>query len=465
MAVDNTLLMREVDDIRDNGLGNSGWRIDCQIIVKETTWIKPHKVEYEALNRDYASKEQFSDRRMIQFMMQQGDFQYDIIPNRDNLMVEVVYVPLQYNSSAPDTTRKSEVKRYRAVLMSKFNNALTNKNAQTSSRESLNQLSMMSVSMQLIDEAAFRINMMSYGNGLRQCTTMMAVQEVLASTMGDVGTQDIKRVKGINFQDGFNTEIRTVMDFPDGIMLKDVPHYIHEEEGGIYPTGFGRYLQDQHWYIYPLYDSTRYKKNTKVLKLINVPNDRYQGAERTYKIDEQHVTVLATGDASSLDNGLADNLKQGNGLRFGDVTKMLGAFGTAKDNKTLIDRASNIFEVSTGLLESGMNNVRWAYDRATSNPFKHYSEMARRRGMFLKLQWYHGDSDLLYPGMPVKFMTINDNNVETYNGVLLGVDEQRGQGDSNVEATSHVGIVTLGVFINRKEGDPEIIDPDAPRTN
>ncbi|MNQ74287.1 hypothetical protein D3C85_890420 [compost metagenome] len=62
-------------------------------------------------------------------------------------------------------------------------------------------------------------------------------------------------------------------------------------------------------------------------------------------------------------------------------------------------------------------------------------------------------------------MTINDNNVETYNGVLLGVDEQRGQGDSNVEVTSHVGIVTLGVFINRKEGDPVIIDPDAPRTN
>jgi len=465
MSVDNTLLMREVDDIRDNGEGNSGWRIDCQLIANETQWIKPFKVEYESLTRDYASKEQFSDRRMIQFLMNQGDFQYDVVPNRDNLQCEVVYVPLKYNSNAMDTTRKSEVKRYRAVLMTQFNNAITNKDSQVNSRESLNQLGMMSVAVQLIGEDAFRVNMMSYGNGLRQVQPMQAIQEVLASTLGDVSTQDNKRVKGINFLDGYNTEIRTVMDFPDGIMLKDVPHYIHEEEGGVYPTGFGRYLQDQYWYIYPLYDSTRYKKNMKVLKLINVPNDRYQGAERTYKVDEQHVTVLATGDASSLDSGLADNLKQGNGLRFGDVTKLLGDFGTSKDNRTLVDRASTLFEVSTGLLESGFNNVRWAYDRATSNPFKHYSEMAKRRGMFLKLQWFHGDSDLLFPGMPVKFMTVNDNSVETYNGVLLGVDESRAQGDSNVEVTSHVGIVTLGVFINRKEGDPVIIDPDAPRTN
>lgn len=465
MAVDNTLLMREVEDIRDNGLGNSAWRIDMQMLVKDNHWVKPFKVELEHLSRDYANKDQFSDRRMVQFTMQQGDFQYDVIPNRDNLLVELAYVPLKYNSSSPDPARKTEVKRYRAILMTEANNAVTNKNAQTSSREALNQLSMISVAVQLIEEAAYRINMMSYGNGLRQCTTMMAIQEVLGSTITTVGTQVSKTVQGINFQEGYNTSIRTAMDFPDGILLKDIPHYIHEQEGGVYPTGFGRYFQDGYWYIYPLYDSTRYRKNTRVLKVINVPNDRYQGAERTFKVDEQHVTVLATGDASSLDHGLADNLKQGNGLRFGDVTKLLGEFGTAKDNRTLIDRASNIYEVSTGLLETGMNNVRWAYDRATSNPFKQYSEMARRRGMALKLQWYHGDSDLLYPGMPVKFITINDNNVETYNGVLLGVDEQRSQPDANVEITSHVGIVTLGLFINRKEGDPIIVDPNAPKTN
>lgn len=461
MAVDNTLLMREVEDIRDNGLGNTGWRIDMHLVINETTWIKPFKVEYEQLARDYASKGQFADRRFVQFMMQQGDFQYDVVPSRDNLMVELVYVPLKPNSIDPDTSRLSEVKRFRGVLMTQFNNNVTNKNSQTSSREALNQLAMISVAIQLIDEAAYRISMISYGNGFRQCTTMMAIQEVLGSTISPVGIQESKAVRGINFQPGFNTNIRTAIDLPDGIKLRDIPHYLQEEEGGVYPTGLGCYFQDGFWYVYSLYDATVYQKNTRVLKVINVPNDRYQGAERTYKIDEQHVTILATGDASLLDNGLAENLKEGNGLRFGDVTKLLDGFGTAKDNRTLVDRASNIFEVTTGLLETGFNNIAWAADRATSNPFKHYTEMARRRGMPLKIQWFHGDSDLLYPGMPVKFITVGDNGIEIYHGVLLGVDEQRGQPDSNPEVTSHAGIVTLGIFINRKEGDPTIANVDA----
>lgn len=464
MSVDNTLLMKEADDIRDTGMGNSGWVIEAQLIVNETQWIKPFKIEFEQLSRDYASRDQFSDRRMLQFSMNYGDFQYDIVANRDNLQVELVYRPLKYNSTDPDPSRKAEVKRFRAVLMTQFNNALTNKDAQASSRESLNQLGMISAAVQLIGEAEYRVSMMSYGNGFRQCTTMMAIQEVLASTLGDISIQEAKRVKGIEISDGYNTEIRTAIDLPDGIRLRDVPHYMQDEEGGVYPTGFGVYLQDQYWYVYSLYDATKYRKNTKVLKVINVPNDRYEGSERTYKVDEQHVTVIATGDAKALDNGLAENLNHGNGLRFGDVTKLMEGFGTAKDNRTLVDRATNLFEVSTGLLETGFNHVKWAYDRATSNPFKHYSSMAQRRGMFVKMQWNHGDSDLLFPGMPVKFMTVSDNAVETYNGVLLGVDEQRAQHDSNVEVTSHVGVVTLGIFINRKEGDPSIVDPTATPT-
>lgn len=464
MAIDNTLLMREAEDIRNNGLANSGWLTEAQLIINETQWIRPFKIEFEHLSRNYADRQQFSDRRMLQFTMNYGDFQHDIVANRDNLQVELVHRPLKYNSASPDTSRKAEVKRYRAVLMTQFNNALTNKDAQASSRESLNQLGMISAAVQLIGEAEYRISMTSYGNGFRHSTTMMAIQEVLASTLGETTIQDSKRVLGIEYSEGYNTEIRTAIDLPDGLMLRDVPHYLHDEEGGVYPTGFGVYLQDQYWYIYSLYDATKYRKNTKVLKVINVPNDRYQGAERTYKVDEQHVTVIATGDASAIDNGLVDNLNQGNALRFGDATKLLEGFGTSKDNRTLVDRATNLYEVSTGLLETGYNNVRWSQDRATSNPFKHYSEMARRRGQFVKMQWYHGDADLLTPGMPVKFMTVNNNEVETYSGVLLGVDEQRGQPDSSVEVTSHVGIVTLALFINRKEGDPSIVDPSASPT-
>lgn len=456
MSVDNTLLMQEVDAIKNNGKTNSNWLIECQVVVNDKTWIKPFKVEMDHLSRDYANPKSFSDNRMIQFLMLQGDYQYDLYPNRDSMQVEVTYTPLKQGSVQIDPERLIEVKRYRGVLMTNNNNTITNKDSLVNTREVMNQLSMISVAVQIIEEAPYRVNMMTYGTSFRQATGKMAIEEALASTMGDASIQDSKRVLGINISEGWNDEIRTYLDLPDGIRVRDIPHYIQENEGGVYPTGLGCYLQDQQWYIYPLYDSTRYRKNTRVLRLINVPNDRFKGTDKTYVTDAQHVTVLATGDASSLDRGLAEKLQQGNGLRFGDVTKLLKGFGVAKDNKTLIDRATNLFEVSSGLLEAGVNNLQWAVDRATSNPFKHYSEMVRRSSMPIKLQWYNGDADLLYPGMPVEYITASDNSVEVYTGTLLGVDEQRAQQDSNAEATSHCGIVTLGVSINRKAGDPVI---------
>jgi hypothetical protein len=458
MSIDSTQIMREVDEIKASGDSNSNWRIDLNLMVKEGQWLTPMRTDFYHLNRDYAGK-QFADHRMVEVMYLMGDYQYDIVPNRDNLVMEVKYVPLKINTTSPDPTRQIETIRYRAVLITQQDMSLSGKSSQLKSREAMNQVGMIPVALQLIEESAYRVNMMSYGTTLRQCTTMMAMQSALAETLQNQKGAEHQRILGINTVDGFNTEIRKQINFPDGIMIKDIPAYLQNDEGGVYATGLGRYLQDQYWYIYPLYDTLRYRKNAKTLKVINVPNDRYQGAERTYKVRENDITVIATGDAKSLDKGLAQSLTQGNGLRFSDVTKFLGEFGVEKDNRTLVDRASNLFEVGTEVLQTGYNNIRWAVDRATSNPFKHYSEMAKRRGQFVKMEWWHGDTDLLYPGMPVKFMSVNGNLVEIYYGVLLGVDEQRKPADNSAKASRYPGIVTLAIFINRKDGE------DVPKTD
>lgn len=446
MSTDSTLLMREVQDIIENGEGHYNYLMDVSIRVGKE-WIKPIRLDTTFLSRDY-SNGQLGDIRTIEFLLGYGDLVLGLIPNRDNLLVDLTEIPLMESNSARDWDKRSVTKRYRGILnLSPGDDAtLTSKHSQLTSREALNQVSLVPVQIQLVEELIYKYLMVTIGETYRQMTTKDVFVYQTKKTNDLLGV-DLP----IDFADGYNPDIKHQIPIPDGLPLKNLGHYLQENEGGIYPTGFGRYIQDERMYVYPLFDTTRYRKNTLSLNIINVPNDRYQGAEKTFKISNKHITILATGDASSLDNNLAQSLQVGNGLRWGDASKIFQNFSISKDNRMLVDRATNISEVVVKPLETGVNNVRWAKDRMSSNPYLHYTELARLQGLQIDLQWVHGDSNILIPGMPVRFMTISDNLVKTYHGVLLGVGERRTTSDSGAVVHRHVGIVNLSIFVNRFE--------------
>lgn len=449
MSVDATHLFKEVDAIRLSGESRSNYGLAAQVLVNKQ-WLKPQRLDIWHLHRDYVRG--FGDTLVVEMMIGIGTYTYQLIPNRDDLMVEISYLPLNENSDVQRGDVRSTTRRYHAIMMNQDNHALVGKHSQATDELTLNQSGFRQVQMQLVDEITYKARMHTVGRNFRKSSPMNALQYLLTETITTFGGSDSKKVQGVNITGGFNTEVRNQVTIRHGMPLMEVCDFLQDKEGGLYPTGAGMYMQDNFWWIYSLYDTALFKKAKRTLTILNVPKDRGYGAERTYRTTENTVTIIAAGDAASLDQSLLAKLNQGNSFRIADARKLLD-FGVVKDNKMLIDRATNVFEVVGSAMKNGLNFTPWAEDRATSNPYPHYTEMAKRNGQYIKVEWMHGDSDELEPGMAVKFLTVDNNFLKMYYGVLHEVDEQRAPAEVGAAVARYPAMVTLSLFLTLSQDE------------
>jgi hypothetical protein len=443
-------MYKEADAIRLEGESRANYGMSCQLLVKGQ-WLKPYRLDLWHLHRDYVKG--FGDAVVIEMMMGMGTYTYQLIPNRDDLQVELVFTPMAENSDKQRTDTRVTTVRLRAILMEQDNQALVGRHSQATDEETLNLANYKQVQLQLVSEATYKARLQSVGRGFRKMSPMDVLRTLLTESVAMFGGKDADRIQGIaSISPGFNTEVRNQIEIPHGTRLPGVCDLLQNKEGGLYPTGAGAYLQDNFWYIYSLYDTAQFKKAKKTLTVLNVPKNRYYGTERTYRVQGDALTILVAGDASALDTSFMAKLNAGNGFRVADARKLFD-FGIVKDNKMLIDRATNVFEVVTDQMKNGLNNVAWSADRATSNPYKHYTDQAARQGQQVKVEWQHGDSDLILPGMPVKFLTTDKDQLRTYYGRVHEVDEQRAPAEAGANASRYPGMVTLSLFLTPSQ-DP-----------
>ncbi|ABY62994.1 virion structural protein [Pseudomonas phage 201phi2-1] len=450
MSFDSTLLYKEAERVRDAGEGYHNVRTTVNILANGK-WTQPNRVEHIHLVRDYSTGP-LGDVRQLEVLMLLGDYTFDILPYRDNLTIDITEIPLMEGNSARNWERFAGTKRYKAILDLEGgdNTVLTNKQSAMTNKAQMNQVGMKSVVFTLVDEICYKLMMVTTGLTFRQMTSLDMIQYVHKLYFDQLFEGSSERIEGINvWRDQANPAVIHQLALPDGIPLKDVCRFIQNDECGVYPTGLGRYIQNKQFYVYPLFDTTRYSKNSKVLNIINMPNDRFKGSEKTFLDNDRSLTIIVTGTSIANDKSTGTKIQDGNGFRFGDLNKLLNT-GTIKDNRMLIDRATNLFEVTSETLADGLNNMRWSADRFTANPFKQYTTMAQQQGQPVTVQWTRGNADLLEPGMPVKFQTIDGATVNTYYGTLLGVNDNRAPVDSGNINTRFDGITTLSLFLVRQ---------------
>ena len=423
---------------------NKYWEAD---IHANGLTITPLKVLNIDRVRDFEND--FAPEIMIDVMLPMGEYTYLVYPFQDALEITLYASPLNEAGSVPTTAESVVVERFTAVMIDLGNPMMNNSGKNTPTQQTLDLTNTVTVTFQLQTKAIEQMRMRSYGNTFRDQTVEDVLKLVMTveSQKVDVGVD--QKPKGVDIVPPSNKEKRSVIAIPQGIPLVDIPNYIHLRQGGVYSGGMGYFYENGYWYMYPCYDTTRFQKAERTLTVINVPTNKLPQTERTYLQNGSSLVIIATGDVKFVDDSTQQQLANGNGVFFTDANKFMEDMGVASGNKLLASRAKVASEFIAATRENGNNYVPRSNAPISGNPYVQFSALARREGSVFGFTWDNSNAGLIFPGMVVKLLYLEEATIKELYGVILKAHEYTELAGQGATTSRHTTRTVVSIFTQR----------------
>lgn len=453
MAFEDTPLFEEVKAIVEEGpnLVNSTW--ECLIITPEVI-IRPLKFVSMDIERDYLNN--YCDHVVIDVLIPKGAYTQEMLPFKQELLAEIKRIPIGEADEPVD--EPPVVKTYRAILERESDGEIEESGADGQALRTANRQDAMRLSIQLLPIAAEQLQLMEVGGIYRNDIPGNVIRYILTyiSTKLDLPEED--KIIGVDRIEWNNTKPFPHMVIPQGTKVQDAPALIQDDWGGVYNSGIGCYLQDTLWYLWPEFNTERFDIEERVLLLINVPKLSYRGIERTWRLDEYQLVALSTGETAHLDTSHHKQMNDGNAIRHTHTDQMWdneNAFGknfgnSTKDNKFHFKRSDNSSEY-VAIKRPNYNVARMSPSRLANNSFAESSRMAKRKGSFATFVWENSRPELIFPGMPLRLMYLEDHEVREVDGVVIKAHHFIHDPRTGPEQTRFISNTALSVFLNTVE--------------
>ena len=446
-------------DILDSSLGaeirrvmkdatNTTFFWDAEIHCKEGLTVKVFKLLNIDFICDYTNN--FTDEVTCRLAIGGGDYAYDVYPNMATLEITLFKTPVNEVGGGSTEGGRVETQRYTATIIKPQNPVIASNAFNQPDKNALNLTNMLEIDFQLIPKAVNQFRMRNFGGIIRNSTTEDAIKAILTSESKLIQVDADAAPVGVQMVPGNNKTKRDHIVIPQGTRLVDVPGYIHSRCGGVYNAGFAYYFLNNTWYVFPPYNNVDFAKAEKTLTLIRVPPNRMPGNERTFIKDGATVTAIVTGEARTKNETESLMANEGNGVRFSDADKMMEDFVKTKGNRATAGRGGTNSEFTTIKRPDGLNNIRSSDNRITSNPFVEYSKLAFRDGIQMGLSWENSDPTLIYPGMPVKMLFMEDDEIRQTYGLIIHAHHYVQTLGSGFQTNRHQITTNLVVFTKRQ---------------
>lgn len=448
MEILDTIVRREIQEIANSGQPMIAyrWRLIIKANGKE---IKAMYIRNVTLTRLYTTN--FADELLVVAGFTTGELQLDIIPYKDQLEATLIREPFTSNvQGTVDISKSVSSNTYKAQLVSGGASATIAGDSPFAISKAMGRKADLSdVQIQLFNPVIDVIRKLTFGTVFRGTKPIDAIKYVLASVARPEMADASVNVKGVDVFDGYPTEPMEQIVVPHLTPVIDVPRMIHENVGGLYPTGFHYYLQNRIWYVYPTMDTSRFGKHENTLTIIKVPSSRMPSLERTYRYTGSQVVVLTTRQTKHLDVSETHQLNSGNGVRFADAGKMMDYYDTG-GNKAIAQAANNVNELVSDPRKDKSDMIMQGTMRVTDKYNIEYSLLALKSGGVIQTVWEHANVELLYPGMPIRYIFLDGTETKELYGTLHAVETMDYQSNVNIAEQRFVTNALLTFFVQRE---------------
>lgn len=414
--------------------------------------IVPMKVVRRDVDCDY--RKSFMQASHIALAFGEGTAIFEIAPFQDNLKITITHTPLD-GSGSDDRSLPLEPRTYRAYLTDELprGSELSNQ-AGVRDIETGNRKSIKTIGFDLEEVAVEQLRKQTVGvPAVKGAVPANVVMAFLSNAAKSLKLDEFEVIRGIDVAPPNNTQPVSIINIPDGTPVLDLPDWVQNEQGGIYSSGLGFFIDRDMIYLWPLYDVRRQQTAKRLLRIVVGTSKHTKMLDKTYTADGRTVTILSAGFNKVIDLSLDVLNNQGNAVRFTDAATLLSDFGEVKGNKLTVNRGRQNNEYASTQMGNGQNNAQLSNRPVTSNVYLEASKMAARGGAITILQWKRSEYSVLTPDMAVEILYEQDGDIRTIEGALIGHStayETEGQG---IVAKRMIATTMLQVFVSRADPD------------
>lgn len=409
MALDDTPLDDEISFIlnRPPVPIYANWTLT--LLTPDGEEIFPTKLLSLDIERNYINN--YTDLTIADAVFPLGVYRRFVLANKEDLKAEVVRYPRWMHTDPeeelppPDDEGPIQY-MFKAVLIEEDDDVMGVRGSNNQTQGEMDLRDLVRVRIQLLDPALEELQKMEVGGIYRDEIPLHVARYILTQVSDELDVADEDAIYGVDMVEPDNTEEFEHVIIPQGTKPWDVAALIQRDWGGCYNAGIGCYLQDHHWYLWPLFNTRRFEDVEDTLTVFNIPPFRYRGIEKTWRLTDRQLIIIATGDSDHIDESHHQQLNIGSGERFTHGDRVLDGFGDTYDNKFVMERKRNNSEY-VAVEKEGYLMVGVSGNHISNNSFHHASQFANRKGSFVHLVWENSRHELVYPGMPTKYVFLD----------------------------------------------------------